>query len=172
MKKIIVLTGPESTAKSTLSKQLADHFQGTRFPEYARSYLEGKSSAYCYHDVETIAKGQIQQYENALVSEGEFVFLDTWLIVTMVWFEWAYGKKPAWLQNALIDYPIHLYLLCKPDIPWEPDPLREHGGEERQKLYNVYRQELLELGLPFVEVEGEGESRLQAAIEAIINFSF
>jgi len=62
--------------------------------------------------------------------------------------------------------------LCKPDIPWEPDPLRENGGEVREKLYEIYKAELVQRNLPFVEIRGEGGERLQNAIDAINGFDF
>ncbi|PTN07805.1 AAA family ATPase [Mangrovibacterium marinum] len=172
MTKIIVLTGPESTAKSTLTRELARQFGGSCFPEFARSYLEGKPSHYTYQDVEAIARGQIAQYDQALASAGDFAFLDTWLFVTKVWFDWVYRRRPQWLDQALHDRPVHLYLLCRPDIPWEPDPLRENGGEQREKLFQQYKRELQKLDLPFVEIGGEGPSRIQNAVQAIQNFNF
>jgi len=172
MTKIIVLTGPESTAKSTLCAHLAEKFGGLSFPEYARTYLEGKPEHYTYDDVAAIAKGQLEQYKSGLQSGRSYVFLDTWLIVTKIWFQWVYGKQPGWLEGAMRDYPVQLYLLCKPDIPWEPDPLRENGGEQREKLYRIYKDELESMQLPYVEIEGEGEQRLRNAIEAIDNFKF
>lgn len=172
MTKIIVLTGPESTAKSTLTRQLAAYFKGTSFPEYARTYLEGKGDHYSYTDVEAIAKGQIAQYDEAADLNGEFAFLDTWLFVTKVWFDWVYKRRPAWLDEAIHKKPVDLYLLCKPDIPWEPDPLRENGGEQRERLYQVYKEELINRNLPFVEIGGEGESRIENAIDAIKKFNF
>ena len=37
------------------------------------------------------------------------------------------------------------YLLCKPDIPWESDPLRENPND-RIKLFDIYKMELDNLG--------------------------
>lgn len=38
----VVLFGPESTGKTTLSKQLARHYNTVWAPEYAREYLQDK----------------------------------------------------------------------------------------------------------------------------------
>jgi len=168
----IVLTGPESTAKSTLSQLLASHYGGTAYPEFARDYLNERGEHYYYTDVEAIARGQISQYHHSLENDGKFFFFDTWLIVTKIWFEWVYSKEPDWLEPTIENHPMDLYLLCRPDIPWEPDPLRENGGEQREKLFEIYKTELMERDFPFVEIGGEGEERLQNAIEAINNFNF
>ncbi|MGQ8336667.1 AAA family ATPase [Sunxiuqinia sp. A32] len=167
----IAVTGPESTAKSTLSKQLADHFGGIFYPEYAREYLDGrKMSIYNYQDVENIVRGQLQQYQQSRAFDGKYVFFDTWLIITKVWFEWVYHKFPDWLEEEIANNPIDLYLLCLPDIEWKPDPLRENGGDERIKLFNRYKQELTLREECFMEVAGEGEDRLKCAINAIHQF--
>ncbi len=168
MSKIIVLTGPESTAKSTLAKELASYFNGTYYPEYAREYLSGKGGSYSFSDIEHIARKQIEQYEQARnAGKEELVFLDTWLIITRVWMEWVYNKVPAWVEQAIKDHPVDLYLLCCPDIPWEPDPLRENGGEQREQLFQRYKKELQTRGFLFAEVTGKGKERIRNAIDAV-----
>ncbi len=166
----IVVTGPESTAKSTLSTQLAAHFNGKFFPEYARLYLDKKGANYDYSDVVEIAKGQVQQFQESLNHSCKFYFFDTWLIITKVWFQWVYNKYPDWLDQEIENYKIDFYLLCKPDIQWKPDLLRENGGEERIRLFNTYKEELINMNAKFIEIGGEGELRLQNAIDAIHEF--
>jgi nicotinamide riboside kinase len=166
----IVLTGPESTAKSTLSKELADYFGGVFYMEYAREYFEHHSTAYTEKDLELIARKQIDQYLESEKLTEQLVFFDTWLIITKIWFEWVYKKVPGWLEKAASELPIDLYLLCLPDIPWEPDPLRENGGEHRQQLFDSYKKELTTRNLNFIEIGGKGEVRLQNAIRAVEEF--
>ncbi len=168
----IVITGPESTAKSTLSEQLAKYFDGIFYPEYARKYLEEKSSTYSYDDVVNIAKGQLQQYKYSEVNTSGFYFFDTWLIITKVWFEWIYKKYPDWLEAEIQNCSIDLYLLCKPDIPWKPDPLRENGGEQRIQLFNTYKEELIKRNENFIEIGGLGEDRIQNAVKAVKEYTF
>lgn len=171
MKKVtrIVLTGPESTAKSTLTKELAAHFNGAFFLEYAREYFQNHSSAYTKEDLENIARKQIEQYHESEGVEG-MVFFDTWLIITKIWFQWAYNEVPNWLEREANELAIDLYLLCLPDIPWEPDPLRENGGEHRQQLFDAYKNELTQRNLNFIEVGGTGDARLKNAIKAVGEF--
>lgn len=64
IKKFVVI-GPESTGKSSLCSQLAEHFNTLWVPEYAREYLEKNGTYYTYENLLTIAKGQI-----ALEDEG------------------------------------------------------------------------------------------------------
>ena len=59
MVKKIVILGPESTGKSTLSEQLAERYHTVWVPEYARAYLLEHGMNYSYQDLLTIAKGQL-----------------------------------------------------------------------------------------------------------------
>ena len=54
-------------------------------------------------------------------------------------------------------------LLCRPDIPWEPDPLRENP-HDRDRLFAVWEREMQALGLPYTIIEGTEEERMRAAM--------
>ena len=57
--KRIVILGPESTGKTTLSKELAQHYQTQWVPEFARNFLVTHGMNYDYDDLLTIARGQL-----------------------------------------------------------------------------------------------------------------
>jgi len=65
----VVLFGPESTGKTTLSEQLARYYNTVWVPEYAREYLQDKwnnERKTCEpHDLLPIAEGQMR-LENEL----------------------------------------------------------------------------------------------------------
>lgn len=165
----IVITGPESTGKTTLAKQLAELYNGRYIPEFAREYVEKLPHRYTFADVEAIANTQIDQYLSTKSGSEQIFFFDTWLIITKVWFNWVFGRTPEWLEDKILESPIDLFLLCRPDLPWEADAVRENGGENRLKLYDQYRNELNHYGFKYVEIGGSGEVRLQSAIDAINN---
>lgn len=167
---IVVITGAESTGKSALSQALSQHFHGSYFPEYAREYLENKGHGYTYQDVEEIAAVQFSQMKQAIELETPVVFFDTWLIITRVWFEVVYGHMPAWIDQAIREAPVDLYLLCANDIPWIPDPLRENGGENRVMLYNRYLSCILEYGFKYHVISGTGQERQENAVRHLVNF--
>jgi NadR type nicotinamide-nucleotide adenylyltransferase len=153
------IIGPESTGKSTLAKELAEQFKGTYVPEYAREYVERKGrKELTYDEVCEIAREQIKSISEAVCqSEGRSVFrqaqpvfFDTELIVTKVWFEYAFGKVPEWLTEAIKTYPMDLYLLTYPDIPWVPDPARYNGSQAmREELFDRYEEEVKATGVPY-----------------------
>lgn len=146
------IIGPESTGKSTLARYLAKRYKGVLVTEYAREYMEALDRPYTIADVETIAKYQIQQLQEIASNRSPriahlYVF-DTELIVTKVWFEYKYGACPDWLEQALRTYPMDMYLLCYPDIKWEPDPVRENP-EIRLQLFKHYENEIQQLDIPY-----------------------
>ncbi len=164
----IVLTGPESTGKSTLSKSIAKIYNGIYIPEYAREYAENLNRDYTYEDVEIIAKKQVEQYNDAKekYKDNTFVVFDTFLIITKIWFVFVYKKYPKWIDEALKNCKIDLYVLCKPDLEWVYDPVRENGSTEtRNYLYNLYKEEILKLKTPFIEISGKGEKRLNNILD-------
>ena len=152
----IGIIGPESTGKSTLASYLAHRYGGVLVPEYAREYMEKRAcaSAYTYEDVVNIAQQQVQQLQNSNhggITEGyrsNVVFFDTELIITKVWFLHKFGKCPEFVEKALHDYPMDVYLLCYPDMEWVPDPVRENP-DIREYLFDWYEREIQALGIPY-----------------------
>lgn len=120
-------------------------------PEYAREYVERKGSKeVTYDELCQIAKHQVEEMELIANSQKPIAFFDTDLIVTKVWFDYAFGQVPDWLNEAIIRYPMDVYLLTYPDIPWEPDPARYNGSNEiRQELFARYEAEIEARNIPY-----------------------
>lgn len=142
----IGIIGPESTGKTTLAKEIAERYHGTYVAEYAREFVEHKGTTeVTYEELCEIAKEQIKGLE--IRDEGLVVY-DTELIVTKVWFDYAFGRWPEWLDEAIKQYPMDLYVLLYPDIPWVPDPARSNGSDAiRLELFERYKKEVDELGI-------------------------
>ena len=146
----IGIIGPESTGKTTLAKELAERYQGIYVPEYAREFVEKKGSTeVTWDELCEIAKHQIDQLKE-LTNErvNELAIFDTELIVTKVWFDYAFGRWPEWLDEAIKQYPMDVYVILYPDLPWVPDPARSNGSDEiRLELFERYKQEVEALGI-------------------------
>jgi nicotinamide riboside kinase len=67
------------------------------------------------------------------------------------------------VQNQQFDH----YFLCKPDIPWEPDELRE-SEHERDQLFAIYEQMIIELGWNYTIVCGDLNTR-KTKIRNVLN---
>jgi NadR type nicotinamide-nucleotide adenylyltransferase len=163
--KRIVVTGPESTGKTELSFNLAKRLNTIFIPEYAREYVENLNRPYTYSDVESIARFQIVQEEMFEERAQNLLIFDTWLIITKVWFDLVFGKCPEWVISHIKSSHIDLFLICKTDLPWIPDPVRENGGEKREELLQLYCDEIKSFGFPYELVEGIGPIRTENALK-------
>lgn len=144
------IIGPESTGKSTLSAYLAHRYGGVLVSEYAREYMErlAPAYAYTYEDVVAIAKQQVEELSTQNGDDSGIVFYDTELLITKVWFLHKFGKCPEFLLEAIKQYPMDVYLLCYPDMPWQPDPVRENPTI-REYLFQWYEKEVQALDVPY-----------------------
>lgn len=167
IKKIVVI-GPESTGKSTLSRQLAEALGTVWVPEYARAYLENLGRPYTEDDLLTIAQGQLQSEQEALPKANNILVCDTDLYVIKVWSEAKYGRCHSSILESITTQTCDLYLLTYIDVIWEDDPLREHSAlEEREYFYGQYRDIVMNSGVPWADIRGNEAARLQLALDAV-----
>jgi len=110
---------------------------------------------------------QKSQMEIARKLRSEYVFFDTWLIITQVWFEVVFNQSPAWMPELIRNTPVDLFLVCDTDIPWMPDPVRENGGEMRERLSEKYIEYIRHYRFHYNVVSGTGIQRTKKAIEFI-----
>jgi len=159
-------------------------------PEYAREYLLKNGTKYSYDDLLTIAKGQIEleeKYESSLGSSEsgaqsqhsktnsalrtpnlQLLFIDTNMYVMKVWCEFVFGKCHQYILDQIAKRKYDLYLLCNIDLPWTHDELREYPDlERRQKLYGMYKDLMINQPVPWAEISGNSEQRLNKAIKTV-----
>ncbi len=159
----IIITGPESTGKTTLAQGLSGHYQAFWVKEYARIYLDQLQRPYQEDDLLAIAKGQLASEQAAQTKADELLICDTSLEVIKIWSEVKYGRCHPWILEKLRQQKTDLYLLCTPDIPWACDPQRE-SPQDREALFTLYKQMLKDKN--YVEIAGNKEKRIQTAIQA------
>jgi NadR type nicotinamide-nucleotide adenylyltransferase len=170
IKKVVVI-GPESTGKSMLCKQLAAHFKTEWVPEYARTFLEEHGTKYNFDDLFKIATGQLAQEDNIVASIQEtqsVVFIDTDMYVMKVWSEFVFNTCDNRILTQIAKRKYDLYLLCNTDVAWVKDELREYPDlVTREKLFHYYKEAMINQHVPWVEIAGDYEERLNTAIAAV-----
>jgi|SRR5687768_8795369 len=196
LKKIVII-GPESTGKSTLSKQLAEHYNTLWCPEFAREYLLKNGMNYTYDDLLHIAKGQMaleDEYISSIVNgqwsipdesrdsantrtaphspftidHSPLLFIDTDMYVLKVWCEFVFGKCHRYILDQIVQRKYDLYLLCNTDLSWVMDELREYPElETREKLFEMYKDCMINQYTPWVVIGGNEEMRLKTAIQSV-----
>ena len=165
----VVITGAESSGKTTLFESLEKYYGIVGAKEFARNYLLNSNGKYSQKDLISIANGQIDAEINVKKNNPDLVICDTDLLTIKIWSQYKYGDCDKQIHNLLNSYPADLYLLMKPDIPWEDDPLRENP-DDRWDIFGIYKQELAILGVPFFTISGSKKNRLRKSISIIDKF--
>lgn len=170
----IVLFGPESTGKTTLSRKLATHYSASWIPEFARDYLQEKwnsTQQICApEDLLPIARGQMQLENEAAAAENKLLFCDTDLLETKVYGEAYYdGWSHPKIAEAAAVNTYDLYLLTYIDTPWEADDLRDRPAQ-REEMFLHFAKALVTYKRPYVVLTGTLEQRMKTAINLINTF--
>ena len=161
----------KSTGKSTLSRQLAAHFQTQWVPEWARDYLapRGAGVQVVRDDIEVIAKGQLESEETLARLAHKVLFCDTDVWTTTLYARHYFDFCPLWMQRLANERRYDLYLLMQPDIAWQEDAQRDSPAF--QKVFQArVETELRSRRIPFTPIGGIGETRLENAIAVIEEF--
>ena len=158
---MIVVTGPECSGKTTLAGKLARALKLPLIDEASRAYLEAPQ----YLPSDLLQMYRLQQNAELLHQQNPFV-ADTDLQVIYIWWQEKFGPAPEVLSTAYASLAPRHYLLCRPDLPWVSDPLRENP-HDRSRLFDLYQADLTARRLPFSIIEGNGEARLTCALEAL-----
>ena len=148
----VIITGPESSGKTTLCKALSKHFKVPFSYEYAREYLKAKKNKYTQTDLISIARGQLESEKGSRI-------LDTDLITIKIWSNHKYGNCDKWILKQINKQKSErrFYILCKPDIAWKEDVLRENP-KDRMNLFEIYKKELKELRCKYHIVKGKNRT--------------
>lgn len=165
--KKILITGPESSGKSSLSTWLSDQLNCPLNPEYAREYLNINGPDYTQSDLPKILTGQLANEQNLLATHPAYLICDTGPEVIYIWNKVAYQKPIESITQSFKAMQYDLILLLYPDLDWQEDPLREFPSEEKRlSLFQIY-QETLAPFHPKV-IKGSGENRFLSAMKYIL----
>ncbi len=162
----IIVTGAESTGKTTLAQELSRAVGYGYLAEYSRSYLSALDRPYVYEDLLRIAQGQLRSEVEAMHQTRIGLICDTSLIVMKVWSLYKYGEVDPWIVESIERQDWTAFILPHWDIPYEEDPLRENP-DERHLLYELYLAELEEMAVPYQVVTGSVGERLTQAVDFV-----
>lgn len=100
------------------------------------------------------------------IPEMPLMLYDTDMITIKIWSQEKFGRVHPAIDELVAETHYDHWLLCRPDIPWEADPLRENP-HDRDRLFEVYERTLKELNKPYTVVEGDHLQRMRKAITII-----
>ena len=180
----IAIVGPESSGKTTLAEALMYHYKGLFVSEVAREYLAELDRPYEEHDLLSIARSLQELHAGAadMAREQEAlmggpplrepgpvrtpIFYDTDTLNLRIWSLEKYGRVHPEIDAMVRDTVYTWRLLCRPDIPWEHDPLRENP-HDRDRLFDVWVREMKTLDLRYTIIEGTPEQRMRTAMDMV-----
>jgi NadR type nicotinamide-nucleotide adenylyltransferase len=162
----VVLTGSESTGKTTLAAELARHFEAELVPEFVRAFAEQKGAAIDFSDHGPIARGQMALEDAAIARAPRLIVQDTDLLSTVVYCRHYFGRCPAWIEETAAARRPDLYLLCGTDVVWIADGVRDRG-HMRDDMQQLFVDAIRKSGARFVDVSGSRTRRFEDATKAI-----
>ena len=165
--KRIVITGAESTGKSTLAQELSGYYGEPWTGEFVRSYVDQLRGELQPHDLEPIAEGQLALEDAALEQAQRLIIHDTNILSSIIYANYYFDTVMDWANDSFLERDYSLYLLCMPDIPWEADAGQRESPEARDKLHELFKDSLDILKIPYIEIHGTEEERMMQAVHAI-----
>ncbi|WP_269524362.1 ATP-binding protein [Coraliomargarita parva] len=163
----IVLTGAESTGKTTLAQALSGYYGEPWTPEYVREYVDSLSRPLQAQDLEAIARGQFAVEDAGAAQASRMVFHDTNILSSIIYANHYFGTVLDWVNTDFLQRDYTHYLLCLPDIPWIADAGQRESPAAREQLHGLFKESLDRLKLPYTEIGGEQGLRANDAIRLI-----
>tara|TARA_B100001175_G_scaffold126665_2_gene107773 strand:+ start:8155 stop:8715 length:561 start_codon:yes stop_codon:yes gene_type:complete len=167
----VVLFGPESSGKTTLSRELSKYYNTLWVEEFARKYLQKKwdnEKKICeLSDIIPIAEGQIKLENEFSIKSSNLLFCDTDILETKIYSETYFnGFCDPVLEKYAIENKYNLYILTDIDTPWIKDDLRDRPNN-RKEMFLAFKESLIKYNRPFIQVSGDLKTRMEIAITEI-----
>ena len=164
----ISIVGPESSGKSTLALSLSQKLECEVCEEHSRKYLE-KKTYYDVSDLKIIAKEQDKLIRKGIERGGEYLIADTCVLDIELWSKIRFNKIDEKILDLSSKEEFDFYLLCKPDIPWEYDKLRENQYN-RESIYEKFKSVMKEKKINYFIMKGSVSKRISYALKIINNY--
>ena len=167
----IAFLGPESSGKTTLINTLAPLLDAFIVPEYFRFYWAAKchtkDHAVWQEDEFLHLTAEQNRFEDLYAQRAPNILLcDTSAWQIAVWHYRYLGRHSARLLKLAQARTYHLIFLCKPDIPFVQDGVRD-GKKIRESMFTWLSDLLVQENLTFVVLDGDADKRRDLALKSI-----
>lgn len=163
-KKVVIL-GTESTGKSTLTKNLSEHFNCTAVDEAGRDII-ADSNHFEFSDLALVAAEHARRIEEAMKGSSPLLIIDTDIHITKSYAQFVFKKELAVSEAIYLSNKADLYLYLDKDISYYQDGTRLHE-EERNAIDASHRSVLNQHNINIVEISGGWQDRFTKSVAAI-----
>ena len=165
------LIGAECTGKSTLAQALAAHFGGLWVPEHLRTFCDVQGRPPRVDEQAALMRAQFEQEEQvfalAVQAGCSYVFCDSSPLLTAIYSDYYFSDRSLFDCAHALHARYAMTLVLQPDLPWLPDGLQRDGEAVRAAVHTLVKHALQVMHAPHIDVEGQDDARLQAAILAV-----
>ncbi len=158
----VVLLGTESTGKTTLTAQLADHFHATSVLEAGRDLIDD-SNEFTIDDLYLVANAHATIIDDASRGIHPLLFIDTDIHITISYGRYAFDTTLNIGPEIFRKNRADLYLYLNNDVPYVQDGTRL-SQEERNKLDVFHRKTLQDYHIAYEAITGNWEERFEKAV--------
>jgi len=168
----IAIVGAESTGKTALARALTQRaavltgLRCTWVGEHLRAWCDAQGRTPRSDEQAGIAAQQQALIDQAAIAH-DVVVCDTTPLMTAVYSDWIFQDRSLYAQAVAQQRSCHITLLTALDIAWQADGLQRDGPQVRVPVDSLVRQSLIQHALPWALVSGQGEARLESAVDAV-----
>jgi nicotinamide riboside kinase len=128
-------------------------------PEFGRELWVDRGGNLEFDDLLRIGRTQVEREGRLAEQSNRYLFCDTSPLTTLFYCLDQFGKASAELER-LADREYSLTVLCAPDFDFVQDGTRREPGF-RMKQHKWYVRELQRRCVPYIEVHGSVEARIE-----------
>jgi HTH-type transcriptional regulator, transcriptional repressor of NAD biosynthesis genes len=163
--KKIAIIGSESTGKSTLTENLAQHYHTAFAAEAAREII-GHTKECSFEDLKKIAAHHARLILEKQNLANRFLFIDTDINITKSYSRFLFGRELVvedWIEKA---NQCDLYIFLEPDCPHIQDGTRL-DEDEKLKLDLFHKEQFQKSQIKYISVTGNWEERFTLACKVV-----
>lgn len=168
--RLVCVIGAECTGKTTLTKDLAQHFSGLYVPEYLRAFCANHGRTPKREEQALIVQTQRQNEEavwlEACSQSLSHVFCDGAALLSAVYSQHYFADGSLLDQARVLHQRYALTLLLEPDLTWQADGFVRDGVQAQAAVHSLLQAHLLG-SRACVAIRGLGQARFQAAVQAV-----
>jgi len=158
----VAILGTESTGKTTLTEQLANHFNCSFVLEAGRGLIPD-STKFTFEDLHLVANEHAKRIDEAIMGDSPLIIIDTDIHITKSYARFTFDRDLLVDANVYNTNKADLYLYLNNDAPYYQDGTRLNKME-RDLLDRSHREVLTDRQIKLVEISGNWQTRFEQAV--------